>query len=155
MGWNYLCILKLQLCNRRSLEKDTLYHPTLYWACLYLSMLGLKLIHVSKMDPWPAGYLHWSVTAGAPGGPARPLPPSSPFGPGGPVAPVRPPGPGGFRLGPGAPSGPGAPRPPLGPWGPAGPWSRNVIYGNLSEDNILAHKWCWTHLGAFVITEIS
>ena len=27
------------------------FHPTLYWACDYLSMLGLKLIHVSKRGP--------------------------------------------------------------------------------------------------------
>ena len=27
------------------------FHPTLYWACDYLSMLGLKLIHVSKRAP--------------------------------------------------------------------------------------------------------
>ena len=27
------------------------FYPTLYWACDYLSMLGLKLIHVSKSGP--------------------------------------------------------------------------------------------------------
>ena len=27
---------------------DTLFHSTLYWACDYLSILGLKLNHVSK-----------------------------------------------------------------------------------------------------------
>ena len=43
MGWNYLSIPKLQRCNRWSLEMDTLYN-----GCNYLSMLGLKLIHVSK-----------------------------------------------------------------------------------------------------------
>ena len=30
---------------------DTLFHPTLYWACDYLSMLGLRLIHVSERGP--------------------------------------------------------------------------------------------------------
>ena len=51
MGWNYLSIPKLQRCNRWSLGMDKWFHPTLYWACDYLSMLGLKLNHVSKSGP--------------------------------------------------------------------------------------------------------
>ena len=39
---------KLQRFNRWSLGMDKWFHPTLYWACDYLSMLGLKLNHVSK-----------------------------------------------------------------------------------------------------------
>ena len=46
---NYLFILKLQLCNRWSLKMDKKFHPTLYNGCIYLSMLGLKLNHFSKM----------------------------------------------------------------------------------------------------------
>ena len=34
--------------NRWSLGMVRWFHPTLFWACDYLSMLGLKLIHVSK-----------------------------------------------------------------------------------------------------------
>ena len=30
---------------------DKLFHPTLYWVCDYLSMLGYKLIYVCKRDP--------------------------------------------------------------------------------------------------------
>ena len=48
MGWNYLSIPKLQRCNRWSLGMDKKFHLTLYQACNYLSMLGLKLNHVSK-----------------------------------------------------------------------------------------------------------
>ena len=48
MGWNYLSIPKLQRLHRCSLGMDTQFHPTLYWACNSFSMLGLKLIHVSK-----------------------------------------------------------------------------------------------------------
>ena len=48
MGWNYLSIPKLQRLYRLSLGMDKYFHPTLYWACDYLSMLGLKLNHVSK-----------------------------------------------------------------------------------------------------------
>ena len=48
MGWNYLSIPKLQRCNRWSLGMDKQFYPTLLWACDYLSMLGSKLIHVSK-----------------------------------------------------------------------------------------------------------
>ena len=48
MGWNDLSIPQLQQCNSWSLGIDKKFHPTLYWACDYLSMLGLKLIHVSK-----------------------------------------------------------------------------------------------------------
>ena len=51
MEWKYLSIPKLHRCNRWSLGMDKLFHPTLYWACNYLSMLGLKLNHVSKRHP--------------------------------------------------------------------------------------------------------
>ena len=36
---------------------DEWFHPTLYRAYAYLSMLGLKLNHVSKMGPWYHGKL--------------------------------------------------------------------------------------------------
>ena len=51
MGWNYLSIPKLQRLHHWSLGMDKLFHPTLLWACNYLSMLGLKLNHVSKRGP--------------------------------------------------------------------------------------------------------
>ena len=54
MGWNYLSIPKLQRCNRWSLRMDKQFHPTFYQACNYLSMLGLKLNHVSKRGHWSA-----------------------------------------------------------------------------------------------------
>ena len=47
MGWNYLSSAKLQRCNRWSLGIDKYFHPTHYNGCNYLSMLVLKLIHVS------------------------------------------------------------------------------------------------------------
>ena len=34
------------------LGMDKLFHPTVYNECNYLSMLGLKLNHVSKRGPW-------------------------------------------------------------------------------------------------------
>ena len=51
VGWNYLPIPKLQWCNHWSLGMDKSFHPTLYWACDYLSMPGLKLNYVSKRSP--------------------------------------------------------------------------------------------------------
>ena len=48
MGWNYLSIPKLQRLHRWSLGMDKYFHPTHYNGCDYLSMLGLKLNHVSK-----------------------------------------------------------------------------------------------------------
>ena len=30
---------------------ELVIHPTHYWACDYLSMMGLKLIHVNKRGP--------------------------------------------------------------------------------------------------------
>ena len=48
MVWNNLSIPKLQRCNRWSLGMDKLFHTTVYNGCNYLSMLGLKLNHVSK-----------------------------------------------------------------------------------------------------------
>ena len=48
MRWYYLSILKLQRLHRWSLGMDKKFHPTHYNRCNYLSMLGLKLIHVSK-----------------------------------------------------------------------------------------------------------
>ena len=37
---------------RESLEMEKLFHPTLYNGCDFLSMVGLKLTHVSKTGPW-------------------------------------------------------------------------------------------------------
>ena len=54
MRWNYLSILKLQRC--RSLGMDKYFHLTHWWACDYLSMLGLKLFHISKRDPLSQDY---------------------------------------------------------------------------------------------------
>ena len=48
MGWYYVSIPKLQRCNRWSLGMDEQFHPSLCNVCNYLSMLGLKLIRVSK-----------------------------------------------------------------------------------------------------------
>ena len=48
MRWNYLSIPKLQRLQRWSLGMDKLFHLTLYNECNYLSMLGLKSIHVSE-----------------------------------------------------------------------------------------------------------
>ena len=42
---------KLQRRNTLSLGMDNKFHSTLYLTCDYLSMLWLKLIHVSKRDP--------------------------------------------------------------------------------------------------------
>ena len=39
-------------CTVGSLGMDKEHHLSLYWACDYLSILGLKLNHVSKMGPW-------------------------------------------------------------------------------------------------------
>ena len=55
MGWNYLSIPKLQRLHRWSLRMDKQFHPTLYQACNYLYMLGLKLNHVSKR-----GHSQWT-----------------------------------------------------------------------------------------------
>ena len=52
MGWIYLSSPKLQWCDCWSLGMDKWFRPTHYWACDYLSMLGLKLIHVIKRCPW-------------------------------------------------------------------------------------------------------
>ena len=51
MGWNHLSILKLKRLHSWSLEMDKSFHCTLFWAYHYLSMLGLKLFHVSKIGP--------------------------------------------------------------------------------------------------------
>ena len=66
MGWTYLSIAKLQRCNRWSFGMDKWINPTLYWACAYISMLGLKSIHVSKRAPewseWSLGRVWWKVS---------------------------------------------------------------------------------------------
>ena len=56
MGWNNLSIPKPQRCNCCSLEMNKLFHPTLYQAWTYLSMLGLKLKHVSKRGHWSSRF---------------------------------------------------------------------------------------------------
>ena len=56
MGWNHLSIHKLQRCNHWSLGMDKLFHPAFYNWCNYISMLGSKLIHVSKGGHWCRKY---------------------------------------------------------------------------------------------------
>ena len=51
MGWNCFFIPKLQRCNRWSLGMDKSFPAILYWAYDYLSVLVLKLTHVSKRGP--------------------------------------------------------------------------------------------------------
>ena len=53
MGWNYLSNPKLRRHSRWSLGMERYFNPTLYWVCDYLSILGFKLIHVSKSGPSP------------------------------------------------------------------------------------------------------
>ena len=47
LGWNHLSIPKLQRCLRTDKE----FHSNLYWACDYLFILGVKLIHAGKRGP--------------------------------------------------------------------------------------------------------
>ena len=63
MGWNYYSIPNLQRYNRWSLGIDKQFHLTLYWACYYLSMMGLKLNHVSKtaLDVWAEYFIGQSI----------------------------------------------------------------------------------------------
>ena len=51
-GWNYLSIQKLPTIATLKFAMDKLFHPTLYNACDYLSMPGIKSIYISKMGPW-------------------------------------------------------------------------------------------------------
>ena len=50
------CRMKLLIHSQTStvaplkLGMDQWFHPTPFWACSYLSMLWLKLIHVSDLD---------------------------------------------------------------------------------------------------------
>ena len=57
VGWNYLSIRKLERCNYRSFGIENEFHLTQYHGDNYLSMLGLKLNHVSKGAPvFPKGH---------------------------------------------------------------------------------------------------
>ena len=49
--WNYLTIPKRQRLYRWISGIDNLFHSTLHNKCNHLSMLGYKLIHVSKRGP--------------------------------------------------------------------------------------------------------
>ena len=55
--WFYLTVSESDIIklfnqsNRWSLGMDKWFHPILYYGCNYLSMLGLKLNHVSKRGP--------------------------------------------------------------------------------------------------------
>ena len=59
--WNYLSISKLQRCNRWSLGMDKQFHPTLYWKCEHLIMLGLKSTHVDKRGPRYAIFIYYHM----------------------------------------------------------------------------------------------
>ena len=54
VGWFQLFISKLQRCNRWGLVMAKSFHPTLYWACAFISRLGLKYSHASKRAPGDA-----------------------------------------------------------------------------------------------------
>ena len=56
MGWNYFSIPKLQWFHHWTLGMDKYFHPIHYNGCNNLSMLGLKLIHVSKKGPMWVAY---------------------------------------------------------------------------------------------------
>ena len=45
-------MFRLLSVRGKIIVKQVYFHPTLYWACHHLSMLGLKLTHVSKRAPW-------------------------------------------------------------------------------------------------------
>ena len=55
------------LCPLLILGMDKQFHPTVYDGCNYLSMLGLKLNHVSEgghwltMPGWPTTYEEWNL----------------------------------------------------------------------------------------------
>ena len=49
--WNFLFILKLQRLPNWRLGMDKSFHPTLYNKCNYVSVVELKLSHVSKISP--------------------------------------------------------------------------------------------------------
>ena len=55
-GIELLIHSKVSAVHRWNLGMDKLLHPTLYWTCDYLSMLGLRVIHVGKtrrpLRPW-------------------------------------------------------------------------------------------------------
>ena len=51
MGWNNLSIPQLHRLDRWRLGMDKYFHPTHYNGCNFSSMLGLKVIHVSKRGP--------------------------------------------------------------------------------------------------------
>ena len=48
MGWNSHTVWWYRCLHCWSLGMDRQFHPTLCWACDFISMLRLKLIHVSK-----------------------------------------------------------------------------------------------------------
>ena len=54
--------------NRWNLGMDKWFHPTVYNGCNYLSMLGLKLNHVSKSGHWQHMQVidleHWTYSTG-------------------------------------------------------------------------------------------
>ena len=60
-GWNYSSIPKLQWLHNWSFGMDKQFYPTYYNGCNYLSMLGLKLNHVSKRGPWSIILLHCTI----------------------------------------------------------------------------------------------
>ena len=65
--WHGLTLITAWISNyihsyKLSLGMDEWFHPTVYWACDYLSMLELKLYHVSKRGPssWsPSLWRQW------------------------------------------------------------------------------------------------
>ena len=60
--WIYLTIPKLQWLHHWSLGMDKYFHPTLYWACDYLSMMWLQLIYVNKRGQSSPYSYSWKIS---------------------------------------------------------------------------------------------
>ena len=45
-------LIHYQRWNRWRIGIDLKFHPTLYWACNYIFVLGIKSTHVSKLGHW-------------------------------------------------------------------------------------------------------
>ena len=50
-GMNFLINFKASVVASVKFGNGKIVHPILYWTCDDFAMLGLKLIHVSKMVP--------------------------------------------------------------------------------------------------------
>ena len=60
-GMKLLIHSKISKVQQSKFAVDKQFHPSLYYACEYLAMLGIRFTHVSKRDPVVLVFMQYPI----------------------------------------------------------------------------------------------